>query len=315
MIDTIANISAGYKGPNYGRICGYLLSKLVEDVKKMIEDYREIWKQIGCIIMVDGWIDRCRHTLINFLVYCPKGTAFLKSVDTSHVLKIADTLFKLLKDVVLFVGPENVVHVVMDNAANYVAIGRLLESEFPRLYWSPYAVHFVNLMFEVIEKLEEVSKTMSQASKITKYIYNHCHPLYLMRKFTGRREILRPFPTRFATNFITLQSILAQKDALRDMVTSREWTNSAYTREVKAKKFMKQVLDSKFWNQCTDIVKLTQQLVRVLRIVDSENRVAIDFLYQAIYKVREEMVKRFQKRKTVVDPYLKILTTRWDLEL
>ncbi|XLR40193.1 hypothetical protein S83_024853, partial [Arachis hypogaea] len=30
-----------------------------------------------------------------------------------------------------------------------------------------------------------------------------------------------------------------------------------------------------------------------------ENRVAIDFLYQAIYKVREEMVKRFQKRKTL----------------
>ncbi|XLS67337.1 hypothetical protein HN51_018360, partial [Arachis hypogaea] len=142
MIDTIANIGAGYKGPNYGRICGYLLSKLVEDVKKMIEDYREIWKQIGCIIMVDGWIDRCRHTLINFLVYCPKRIAFLKSVDASHVLKIADILFKLLKDVVLFVGPENVVHEVTDNAANYVAIGRLLESEFPRLSWSPYAVHF-----------------------------------------------------------------------------------------------------------------------------------------------------------------------------
>ena len=101
---------------------------------------------------------------------------------------------------------------------------------------------------------------MSQASMITKYIYNHCHPLYLMRQFTGGREILRPAPTRFATNFIALQSILAQKDALRAMVTSREWTSSAYSKEAKAKKFVDQVLDSKFWNQCTDIVSLLSHL-------------------------------------------------------
>ncbi|XP_016164931.1 uncharacterized protein LOC107607495 [Arachis ipaensis] len=149
MIDAIANMGVGYKGPNYQRVRGYLLSKLVEDVKKMIE-----------------------------------GTVFLKSVDASHISKAAEALFKLLRDVMLFVGLENVVH--------------------------------------DIGKFVEVTETVSQASMITKYIYNHCHPLYLMRQFTGGREILRPAPTRFATNFIALQSILAQKNALRAMVTSRE---------------------------------------------------------------------------------------------
>nr|XP_025621504.1 uncharacterized protein LOC112712803 [Arachis hypogaea] len=315
MIDAIANMGAGYKGPNYQRVRGYLLSKLVEDVKKMIEGYRVIWKQTGCTIMADGWTDRCRRTLINFLVYCPKGNVFLKSVDASHISKTAEALFKLLRDVVLFVGPENVVYVVTDNAANYVAAGRLLESEFPRLYWSPCAAHCINLMLQDIGKFVEVTETVSQASMITKYIYNHCHPLYLMRQFTGGREILRLAPTRFATNFIALQSILAQKDALRAMVTSREWTSSAYSKEAKAKKFVDQVLDSKFWNQCTDIVKLTEPLVHVLRIMDSEDKAAMGFLYQAMYKAREDMVKRFQKRKRVVEPYLKILDSRWDLQL
>ncbi|XLS76983.1 hypothetical protein HN51_061208, partial [Arachis hypogaea] len=83
-------------------------------------------------------------------------------------------------------------------------------------------------------------------------------------------------------------------------------TSSAYSKEAKAKKFVNQVLDSKFWNQCTNIVKLIEPLVRI---------VAMGFLYQAIYKVREEMVKRFQKRKRVVDSYLKILDTRWDSQL
>ncbi|KAL4365561.1 hypothetical protein AHAS_Ahas07G0118400 [Arachis hypogaea] len=126
MIDVIANMHAGYKGPNFGRVRGYLLSKLVEDVKKMIEQYHEIRKRTGCTIMVDGWTDRCRRTLINFLVYCPKGTIFLKSVDASHASKTAELLFKLFKDVVNFVGPENVVHIVTDNTAKYVAIGRNL---------------------------------------------------------------------------------------------------------------------------------------------------------------------------------------------
>nr|XP_025670108.1 uncharacterized protein LOC112769867 [Arachis hypogaea] len=269
MIDAIANMGVGYKGPNFGRVRGYLLSKLVDYVKKIIEQYHEIWKRTGCTIMANGWTDRCRRTLINFLVYCPKGTIFLKSVDASHASKTAELLFKLFKDVVNFVGPENVVHIVTDNAANYVAAGRLLEAEFPKLYWSPCAAHCINLMLQDIGKLNEVSETVSHASKITKYIYNHCHPLYLMRKFTGGREILRPAPTHFATNFIALQNV----------------------------------------------VKLTEPLVRVLRIVDSEDKAAMGFLYQAFNMAREEMVKRFRRRKKIVEPYLKILDTRWDSQL
>ena len=110
------------------------------------------------------------------------------------------------------------------------------------------------LEFDAIGKFDEVSETVSQASKITKYAYNHCFALHLMRKYTGGREILRPAPTRFATNFIALQSILAQKDALRAMVTSREWTISAYAKESKGKKFVEHVLDSRFWKECTTIV-------------------------------------------------------------
>ncbi|XLR66692.1 hypothetical protein S83_017364 [Arachis hypogaea] len=99
------------------------------------------------------------------------------------------------------------------------------------------------------------------------------------------------------------------------MVTSKEWTSSTYSKEAKAKIFVDQVLNSEFWSQCTDIVKLTEPLVRVLRIVDNKDRAAMGFLYQAIYKAKEEMVKRFQKRKKVVDPYLKILETRWNAQL
>jgi len=56
-------------------------------------------------------------------------------------------LFKLFKELALYIGPENVVQIVTDNAANYVVAGRLLEKEFHGLYWSPCAAHCINLMF------------------------------------------------------------------------------------------------------------------------------------------------------------------------
>ncbi|XP_058779667.1 uncharacterized protein LOC131653516 [Vicia villosa] len=265
--------------------------------------------------MADVWTDRCRRTLINFLVYCPKGTIFIKSVDASGASKTADTLFKLVKEVVLYVGQENVVQIVTDNVASYVAAGRLLEMEFPKLFWSPCAAHCINLMLQDMGKLEKVSEAVSHASKITKYIYNHCFALYLMRQYTGGREILRPTPTRFATNFIALQSIMSHKDALTDMVKSKEWTIIPYSKDVKAKQFVEQLLDSSFWSKCADIVKITEPLVRVLHIVDSEDKPAMGYLYQAMYKAREEIEKRFRRNKLKVEPYLKILDNRWDAQL
>ncbi|XP_022871119.1 uncharacterized protein LOC111390332 [Olea europaea var. sylvestris] len=314
-IDAIASMGPGYKGPNFHSLRGYLLAKNVKEVQNYVESYRSTWKATGCTIMADGWTDQCRRTLINFLVYCPKGTIFLKSVDASNESKSANMLYKLFRDVVLFVGSEYVVHMVTDNAANYVAAGRLLEQEFQTLFWSPCAAHCINLMFHDIGKFDEVSNIVSQASKITKYIYNHCYPLHLMRKFTGGKEILRPAPTRFATNFIALQSILIQKDPLRAMVTSREWTLSAYAKESKGKRFVDDVLDPVFWKECATIVQLTEPLVRVLRIVDSDEKPSMGYLYEAIHVAKSEMERRFQRRKNRIAPYLQIIQNRWDSQL
>uniref|UniRef100_A0A0R0KWA5 DUF659 domain-containing protein n=1 Tax=Glycine max TaxID=3847 RepID=A0A0R0KWA5_SOYBN len=241
MIDAISSISLGYKAPNFYRICDPLLNMWVDDVRNLIESYKEVWKETGCTLMANGWTDRSRRTLINFLIYCLKGTVFL----------------------------------------------RLLEKEFPKLYLSSCAAHCINLMLQDFGKFEEVCEIVLHASKITKYIYNHCYALFLMRHHTGGRDILHPAPTQFATNFIALQIILAQKNALMAMVTSKDWIGSTYAKYSKAKKFVEQILDSGFWKQCANIVKLTKSLV--------------------IHKAREEMVRRFQRNKRKVKSYLEVL--------
>jgi hypothetical protein len=129
-----------------------------------------------------------------------------------------------------------------------------------------------------------------------------------MRKFTGGKEKLWPAPTHFVTNFITLQSILIDKDNLRAMVKSREWISSAYAKDNKGKEFVDSVLNSTFWEEYASIVRMTEPLVQVLRIIDSEDRPAMRFLYEAIHSTKKEMLRRFQKKRTKVQPFLDIIS-------
>jgi len=62
-------------------------------------------------------------------------------------------LYKLFREVVLFVGPENIMHMVTDNAANYVDASKLSVEEFPSIFWSPCAVHCINLILQDVGKL------------------------------------------------------------------------------------------------------------------------------------------------------------------
>ena len=66
MIGALCSMSLGYKAPGIHKLRGNLLNSWVDEVKKLVEEYLSIWKKTGCILMVDGWTDRKRRTLINF---------------------------------------------------------------------------------------------------------------------------------------------------------------------------------------------------------------------------------------------------------
>jgi hypothetical protein len=158
--------------------------------------------------MSDGWTDGKGRTLLNFLVHCPRGTMFLKSVDASTHVKDATLLCDLLDGFIQEVGPQHVVQVITDNAANYVAVGRMLMSRYPTLFWTPCAAHCLDLMLEDMGKLDWIKETIDSAKSITKFIYNHGSVLSMMRQFMGDKELVHPAITCFATSFISLQSLL-----------------------------------------------------------------------------------------------------------
>eukprot|EP00268_Persea_americana_P068538 TRINITY_DN95585_c0_g1_i1.p1 TRINITY_DN95585_c0_g1~~TRINITY_DN95585_c0_g1_i1.p1 ORF type:complete len:138 (-),score=11.94 TRINITY_DN95585_c0_g1_i1:25-438(-) len=102
-----------------------------------------------------------------------------------------------------------------------------------------------------------------------KFIYNHSWVLNALRKdFTGGSDLFRPGITRFAMNFISLQSLFMFKGELQKMFTSDLWVNSRYCTSPIGLDISDLLLDSSFWRNVEHILNLSEPLVRVLCFVD-----------------------------------------------
>ncbi|RVW29997.1 hypothetical protein CK203_089826 [Vitis vinifera] len=169
MLDVISAIGPGYKGPNYHQLRVNLLKDTKKEVQLLVDSYRAIWAKVGCTIMGDGWIDNRQRTLINFLVYCPEGISFVKSVDASDIVKDATNLFQLFD--------------------------------------------------EDIGKMDHVAELVRRASK-----------------------------------------------------------------DYKSKVAVSIILDNRFWNDCLIVVNLMSPLMRLLRIVDCDERPSMGYVYEGMYR-------------------------------
>ena len=190
------------------------LREAKREVQLIVDSHRSYWADPSCTIMADGWIDTRHRILINFLVYCPKGIIFIRYVDAFDLVKDDITLSNLFDEIVNWVGPSNIVHLVTDNVAIYVAIGRILCGKYRNISWSPCAAHCLNLILKDIGKMDHVDKLAKRASKITMFIYNHMALQAWLRTRKNWTEIVRPRLTRFATTFIALGSFKAHKHDL-----------------------------------------------------------------------------------------------------
>ena len=106
----------------------------------------------------------------------------MKFVDVSFIVKDVTNLFLLFDEVIEWVGPLNVVHIVTNNAANYVAVGGLISQKHKHINWSTFAAHCLNLIFKDIGKMDHVAELVRHASKVTIFVYNHVALISWLKK-------------------------------------------------------------------------------------------------------------------------------------
>ncbi|KZV45877.1 hypothetical protein F511_35545, partial [Dorcoceras hygrometricum] len=246
------------------------------------------WAKNGCSIMTDAWIDRKRRSILIMCVNCREGTTFLESKESSDEAHTARLIFEYVDKCVEHVGAQNVVQIVTDNATNNMAAAKLMKEKRPGIFWSSCATHTINLMLESIGKLPKFKKVIDQAKFFTIFIYAHHKTLSLMRSFTKKRDIIRPGVTRFASNFLTLQSLIEKKSNLRAMFTSDLWENCKWSKTTKGKSAYSTVMSMSFWNGVTLCLKIFAPLVRVLRLVDGDRKPSMGFLYGELLRAKRE---------------------------
>ena len=298
----------GIEPPSPYEIKNKYLDMEHKDMEAYVNIQREKWKTYGCTIMSDGWTGPTKLSIINFMVYSKGSTIFLKSVDASDKIKDNKYIYGLLKDVIKEVGESNVVQIVTDNGSAFVKAGKLLMKKY-NLYWTPCTAHCIDLMFEDIAKRATVSELITNARKITNFIYNHGWLLARVRKVCGG-DIVRPGATRFATNYIALESLLKKRADLKKIFISDEWASHKLSRSTTGHDVEVLMFDHTYWEKVSKLVSIYEPLYTVLRIVDSEVVPTLPFVYELIRVMKQNLHQLNAK-----DWVKTIIADRWDRTL
>ena len=78
IFDAIYAAGKGFKGPTMHELRGSLLQKEIMSIDDYLKEFKNSWAHTGCTIMLDGWTNQRNRTFLNFLVFCQRGTMFLR---------------------------------------------------------------------------------------------------------------------------------------------------------------------------------------------------------------------------------------------
>ncbi|CAN1800744.1 hypothetical protein LINPERHAP1_LOCUS22670 [Linum perenne] len=260
-----------------------------ERTKTLLDEHNEEKEKHGCSLMTDAWTDMKRRSIMNVVTHCAEGTSFIKSKDTSGIAHTSDVIFDLVDSAIEEVGAKHVVQVVTDNASNNMGAKALLLEKRPNIFWSSCATHTINLMLQGIVNLPRFKKVLDQAKNFTIFIYSHHRTLECMRSFTKKREIIRPGVTRFASQYLTLHSMMEKKGELRKMAVDKKWDDLKDVHTKKGKDATATMLSTTFWNGVNLCLKVFEPLVRVLRLVDGDVKPSMGFVYGELVNAKRDI--------------------------
>jgi hypothetical protein len=201
-----------------------------------------------------------------------------------------------LKEVIEEVGPENVVQVITDNAANCRSAGLLIEAKYKNIYWTPCIVHTLNLALKDMcdpkdyvgdnEVLWFIREITDEATFIKNYIMNHGMKLSMFNEFS-KLKFLQIAETRFASVVIMLKRFLDIRDSLVQMVVHANWASYRETKPADAQRVKELILNDLWWDKVTYIVSFTLPIYSMIRLADTDKP-----CLHLIYEMWDDMIEK-----------------------
>ncbi|XP_042396494.1 uncharacterized protein LOC121986602 [Zingiber officinale] len=150
---------------------------------------------------------------------------------------------------------------------------------------------------------------------VNDYIYNRAQVLSMMREFTGQRDMVRTAKTRFTTAFLTLKRFHVQQANMRKMFTYEKWANSRFSKDAVGKHIAEVILMPSFWKNMIFALKVDGPLVKALRLVDSEKRSPMGYIYEAMDRAKEAIAASFNNNEEKYRNIFEFIDKRWNIQL
>ncbi|XP_031270523.1 uncharacterized protein LOC116128897 [Pistacia vera] len=239
FVKAMAEYGAAYKLPSYST----LRTKLIPESRKGVDEYVAMVKHSwdtsgsGCTIMSDIWTDIRHRSFINLVAYSPGGAVFIKSLDVSRERKTGIYLKEIFVSVIESIGQEHVVQFITDNGSNFTSAGDMLIGLYPRMYKTRCAAHGIQLLLkDIYEEVNWVKVATDEARIIVMFMTRYTVLHVAMKEFTKDRQLRQPYATRFASNFLMLQSVLDLENEIRLFVASSELRGFDYCKTESGKR-------------------------------------------------------------------------------
>ncbi|KAK6779700.1 hypothetical protein RDI58_021884 [Solanum bulbocastanum] len=309
-----ATLSPGktIKFPSCQELKGWILQDAVKEMQQYVTDIRNSWASTGCSILLDGWIDSNGRNLINILVYCPRGTIYLRSSDISSFNGNVDAMLLFFEEVLEEVGVETVVQIVTySTSACMMEVGKKLMEKHKTVFWTVDASHCMEHMLQNFTKIDPIQEALEKAKTLTQFIYSRATALKLLRDACPD-ELVKYSKIRFIVPFLTLENIVSQKDCLIRMFQSSDWRTSIMASTNEGKRISKMVKDESFWSEALMTVKATIPLVEVIKLLDGTNKPQVGFIYDTLDQAKETIKKEFQDKKSLYAKFWTAIDDIWD---
>ncbi|XP_020248452.1 uncharacterized protein LOC109825945 isoform X2 [Asparagus officinalis] len=313
MIDAAIICGLGFKAPRYDELKGWILEEDFKEVCRHVDAVKSSWKKTGCSILLDCWKDQSGRSLISFVVDCPQGTVFLRSVDASDTVRDIDAIFFVVSKVIEEVGVQNVVQVITDDLTGYMqAVGNKVAEKYNTIFWTICADRCIDLILDKISMIEHVKEVLTKAKTITQFIYSHAFPLELMKAYIRREVVIRTSRLESVAAFITLENMMSEKDNLLHAFNSSVWNMSQWASKTKGRAICELVKNPSFWASVADVLKVTNPLVGVLHRINRSDAPPMGFLYDSMDRAKEEIKRNLGGEGARYEPFWIIIDHIWN---
>lgn len=320
-LDTIAQYgmrSGGeYKPPGYNTLRQEMLTKEAAKVKENMMEKRGD-ARFGGTLVADGWTDPVNgHHLIAFLFVHKEGAEFLGSEDVTGIEggSSAEYLASSLARYINEVGPERIVHVCTDNAANCKAAGKVIERQFPKISWTGCTSHSIDLLLEDFGKEEWVASVCATGRTLVRFITRYTNLYHKFCGLSNGKRLVKPVETRFGTMFMMLRRLNELKDSVEQLATDPIWaTCVAKCPDPNVALLKEEIFRGTFWSDVDLVCRIMRPLYGLMILVDG-NMACAGKVYYHMYDCKQQLVETLEKsdlRKASVEKLMKKFDERWD---